>query len=217
MNDTTKTQKLRFKLTGGEEFEAEGSLEFIERQRDYFLSFIRKNPLPQQPSQTRNKLPHQPPAGTFLPREDSSVPGTLYPGLAASIQEGEEIAPQLPPSAAQAAFPGKRLWEQLLTTAGEDTLYLRRKLHLTVPDAALLLLAGGKELLEKPHTSALWLSRSLEKSGFELTRLDRVLAPSIKQGYILCQGSKRSRLYSLTPTGFAHAFVLAGKKANSLL
>lgn len=215
MNDTTTIQKLRFKLASGEEFEAEGSLEFIERQRDHFLSFVQKNTPPLPSSKPHNEWPAQTPAKLISSREDSSVAGTLYPSLTASIHRGDETV--LPLSAAQVAFPGKRLWEQLLAQAGEDTLYLRRKLHLTTPDAALLLLAGGKELLTKPHCSALWLSRSLEKSGFELARLDRVLAPIIKQGYIHSQGSKRSRLYSLTPAGFAHAFVLAEKKATTLL
>ena len=45
MNETDKTQKIRFKFANGEEFEAEGSLDFVEKQRDYFLALVKKKPL----------------------------------------------------------------------------------------------------------------------------------------------------------------------------
>ena len=37
-----ENQKIRFKFPSGEEFEAEGSLEFIETQRNYFLALLEK-------------------------------------------------------------------------------------------------------------------------------------------------------------------------------
>ena len=40
--DSEKILKIRFRFPGGEEFEAEGSREFIEQQRNYFLALIGK-------------------------------------------------------------------------------------------------------------------------------------------------------------------------------
>ena len=41
-NSTDTTLKMRFRLPNGEEFEAEGPREFIETQRNYFLTLIGK-------------------------------------------------------------------------------------------------------------------------------------------------------------------------------
>ena len=50
----TNSQKIRFKFPNGEEFEAEGSLEFIESQRNYFFALLeKKNAQPVAPA-----LPH---------------------------------------------------------------------------------------------------------------------------------------------------------------
>ena len=208
---TEETHKIRFKFANGEEFEAEGTLDFVEKQRDYFLTLIKK------------QLPDSPNAYKFV--EDRAVIGHLSAlervrnnnagPTAKTISPTEnhlsprEI-PQTPP-----AYDG-RLWEQLLKQEG-DYLFLRRKMHLSADQAALLILAGRKALLGKSGASALWLSRALEKSGFTIPRLDRLLAPAISLGYLQCEGIKRSRLYKLTPAGQAHAFVLAQKKAEGLL
>lgn len=226
MNDMEKNQKIRFKFANGEEFEAEGSLDFVEKQRDYFLSLIKKKPL------TAHTVPAPLPAKVSRSglREDTSVSGTLTPRMYATAPgsyasdsyayEKQKPTQTTPFSANDSdehpAFSGVRLWEQLLTREGEN-LFLRRKFHLSTDDAALILLAGGKELLNKNGCSALWLSRALTKSGFTVGRLDRLLATALKLNFLLCQGTKRSRLYMLTPAGMAHAFVLAEKKASGLL
>lgn len=226
MNGMEKTQKIRFKFANGEEFEAEGTLDFVEKQRDYFLTLIKKKPLIAPASAP---LPPATPLTTSAPRaishEDKAVSGTLTPRMYATAPGSYAYEPQKPaPSApfpaanadANAAFSGARLWEQLLTREG-DNLYLRRKFHLSADDAALILLAGGKELLGKDGCSALWLARALAKSGFSAGRLDRLLAAPLKLNFLLCQGAKRSRLYMLTPAGFTHAFVVAEKKSQALL
>lgn len=47
-------QKIRFKFPNGEEFEAEGSLEFIESQRNYFFALMeKKNAQPVAPALVR--------------------------------------------------------------------------------------------------------------------------------------------------------------------
>lgn len=212
-DDKNDVHKIRFKFANGEEFEAEGSLDFVEKQRDYFLSLVKKKPLTASlsvPAISR-RLAAVDTSATHLPaREDSSVSGTLTPAISSPTSS------QHAATSANAAFSGGQLWEQLLLQEG-DNLYLRRKFHLPPDEAALILLAGGKELLAKPGCSALWLARALEKSGFSVGRLDRLLAPALKLNFLLCQGAKRSRLYILTPTGLAHAFVVAEKKAQTLL
>ena len=227
MNETDKTQKIRFKFANGEEFEAEGSLDFVEKQRDYFLALVKKKPL----SAPAAAVPFKPTtAPRVISHEDVSVSGTLTPRLYATApgsyasdpyaSDSQKIDKKAPFSTTtpveQPTFSGSRLWEQLLAREGEN-LYLRRKFHLSADDAALILLAGGKELLGKDGCSALWLSRALAKSGFDTGRLDRLLATALKLNFLLCQGAKRSRLYMLTPAGLAHAFVLAEKRASSSL
>lgn len=219
MNGMEKTQKIRFKFANGEEFEAEGTLDFVEKQRDYFLTLVKKKPLSAAPAPTSTNAPRA------ISHEDKAVSGTLTPRMYATAPgsyayEPQKPAPSAPFSSARTdetpAFSGARLWEQLLTREG-DNLYLRRKFHLSADDAALILLAGGKELLGKDGCSALWLARALAKSGFSAGRLDRLLAAPLKLNFLLCQGAKRSRLYMLTPAGFTHAFVAAEKKAQGLL
>lgn len=219
INDMEKNQKIRFKFANGEEFEAEGSPDFVEKQRDYFLALVKKEPL------SSFARPVADPSARTIPQEDTSVSGTLTPRMYATApgsyaSEIQNPAPTTPfptnTTDDKPIFSPARVWEQLLTQEG-DNLYLRRKFHLSADDAALILLAGGKELLQKDGCSALWLSRALAKSGFETGRLDRLLAPAQKLSFLLCQGAKRSRLYMLTPAGLAHAFVLAEKKAQGLL
>lgn len=56
----TNSQKIRFKFPGGEEFEAEGTLEFIESQRNYFLALLasqrRTAPTPLNAPQTQPQM-----------------------------------------------------------------------------------------------------------------------------------------------------------------
>jgi hypothetical protein len=70
----TNSQKIRFKLPNGEEFEAEGSLEFIESQRNYFFALLAsqrrapqtvQNPAPAQP-QPPQKEPRNAPLKPHL-------------------------------------------------------------------------------------------------------------------------------------------------------
>ena len=206
MDNTNKTQKIRFKFSNGEEFEAEGTLDFIEKQRDYFLELVKKKPIRSFSAPLR---------------EDSSVSGPLTPHLYATAPgtyaDDKHSITSTPKTASSALskmpFSGTRLWEEILTQEG-DLLYLRRKLRLSADEAALIILAGGKEILAQEACSALRLARSLEKSGFETGRLDRLLAPATKLGFIESRGSRRSRAYTLTPSGLAHAFVLAEKRVH---
>ncbi len=166
MNDATEhTLKIRFRLPNGEEFEAEGTREFIERERNYFLNLIGQQ---QVPNQSQNS-------------------DTLF--QANKISE-------------------LHMWEQLLRQDGE-TLIFRKRTKLTVPEAAILLIAGAKVLLNKEAYSALELAKSLKACGIQGGRLDRALTPELLAGRLIATGSKRGRSYNLSNEGSAKAFMLA--------
>ena len=191
MEDTNnKSFKIRFKFITGEEFEAEGTPEFIESQRAVFLQLTKNQALSQEP--ISNQQSHTGRSATVL--QPATQPKTPI-------------------------FAGKRLWEQISTIGAGNLPVLRKKTHTTPQEGALILLAVAKELQnQEGGLNALSLSRALQHSGFTNTgRLDRLLAPLTEQGYLTSQGSKRSRKYILTPQGLTRAFVLATKKAGESL
>lgn len=204
LEDKKNSQKIRFKFSNGEEFEAEGTLDFVEKQRDYFLTLIKKKPLTPLPSSAPEDRSV---SGTLTPRLYATAPGTYATD---PTRKQEPQTPAIPNT--EASFAGTRVWEQLLKQEG-GLLFLRRKFRLSPDEGILLVLGGARALLNKPACSALFLAKATERSGFQMTRLDRQLAPAVKLGYIRCEGAKRSRTYALTPAGFAHAFMLAQKKA----
>ena len=232
--DSEKILKIRFRFPGGEEFEAEGSREFIEQQRNYFLALIGKkmsvpaSAIPAPPKRTTYPL-----TGGQKPTASQTVPASPLFSPTAIPQTTANAPTPLPPlssvppalrgeTALQADMPladipqPVRLWEQLLKEEG-DIVVLRRKMRLSAAEAASLLVAGARVLLKKPNYPALHLSQSMRKSGFDEGRLDRILAPEIRNGHLASDGSKRSRTYRLTNEGFAKAFVLAEKLAKELL
>lgn len=195
--DAEKTLKIRFRFPGGEEFEAEGTLEFIEKQRNYFLDLIGK-----QPKKSTAPIP----AATRIPNPAQAAP---------FVPQATPVAPEATP--VQEAFPAKRLWETLLKEDGGEVI-LRRKMRLEPQEAALLLLAGARVLLNQAECKALSLSQMLQKSGFTSAgRLDRLLQQEANNGYLQSEGVKRGRVYRLTNAGFARAFVLAEKLAGEFL
>lgn len=232
--DSEKILKIRFRFPGGEEFEAEGSQEFIEQQRNYFLALIGKkmsgpaSAIPAPRKRTTYPLPGgpKPTASQTVPASPLFSP-TDIPQTATNAQTPLPLLSSVPPAlrgetAVQADMPladipqPVRLWEQLLKEEG-DIVVLRRKMRLSAAEAASLLVAGVRVLLKKPNYPALHLSQSMRKSGFDEGRLDRILAPEIRNGHLASDGSKRSRTYRLTNEGFAKAFVLAEKLAKELL
>lgn len=233
--DSEKILKIRFRFPGGEEFEAEGSREFIEQQRNYFLALIgKKMSGPASAIPAPRKRTTYPLTGGPKPTASQTVPASPLFSPTDIPQTATNDAPTpLPPlssvppalrgeTALQADMPladipqPVRLWEQLLKEEG-DIVVLRRKMRLSAAEAASLLVAGARVLLKKPHYPALLLSQSMRKSGFDEGRLDRILAPEIRNGHLASDGSKRSRTYRLTNEGFAKAFVLAEKLAKELL
>ena len=225
MEETEKCLKIRLRFPGGEEFEAQGNREFIEEQRNYFLSLIGKKggnsaggaqgakmPRPAVSAPRRTTYPLLTPNAAPAPLPELST----RPAAERQAKLGERgmleqtTGPEMPPSSVL------RYWEQILKVDG-DLVLLRKKMRLSAAEAASLLIAGAKTLLGKSAYTALDLSRAMRKSGFEEGRLDRLLAPEIRQGHLICQGVKRGRSYQLTNEGFAKAFVLAEKLAGELL
>lgn len=194
--EAEKTLKIRLRFSGGEEFEAQGTQEFIELQRNYFLNLIGK----QKPEALDASRPNIQPAAPFTPTQRPLPP-----------------EPDKQTSAVQEAFPAKRLWEKLFKEEN-GLVILRRKMRLEAHEAALLLLAAARVLLNQPDCKALDLAKMLQKSGFTQTgRLDRLMQQDTKNDYLQSEGMKRGRTYRLTNAGFARAFVLAEKLAGELL
>lgn len=232
--------KIRFKFRSGEEFEAEGNPDFIEKQRSDFLQLIGKDELPSTYRRTRPvQMPAPAPVLEDTPTVASSAAQPSDPQLGeipAIYRRSAEQHPSIPSitwlkdggisrsiSAAEARQGRRnvssdadiRLWEQLVRT-DDRLVYLRRKSRqLSADTAALLLIAAAKVLLRDTEGySALLLSKALKKSGYGGERLDRALAGEMRQGTIRCEGTKRSRIYLLSNEGFARAYVLATKLAQ---
>ena len=165
---TEKNLKIRFRFPGGEEFEAEGSREFIEQQRNYFLALIGKGAIaPVSAMPAPRKRPTYPLTSEARPApiqprpEPTTNPTQIFtethtpqpapiPPLSAIPPAMRRNAPSMPqnPETAEITAP-VRLWEQLLKEDGEIVV-LRRKMRLTAAEAASLLVAGARVLLKKP-------------------------------------------------------------------
>ena len=236
-DESEKNLKIRFRFPGGEEFEAEGSREFIEQQRNYFLALIGKGataPVSAMPAPRKRptypltdevrSAPIQPrPVPSAKPTQAFTEHQTTQPTPISPLSaippamRSSNTTPNMPQNRGNAEITAPvRLWEQLLKEDGEIVV-LRRKMRLSAAEAASLLVAGARVLLKKPTYSALNLSQSMRKSGFDEGRLDRILTPEIRNGHLESEGAKRSRTYRLTNEGFAKAFVLAEKLAQELL
>ena len=226
--ETEQKVKIRFKFRSGEEFEAEGNPDFIERQRAQFLYLIGKQP--QDAARKENSL--QPSKSYYKQPASFATPALPAEALTATTSATAPQAPAFlrrtrPQDTDSAALPANpapistgtvqetRLWEELVKTE-ENLVILRRKNRLlTAETAALVLIAAAKVLLGAQNGySALHLSKSLSKSGYGGERLDRTLGGEIRRGTVKSEGSKRSRVYLLSDEGFAKAFVLAEKLAG---
>ena len=224
-NNPQNKVKIRFKFKSGEEFEAEGNPDFIARQRADFLQLIGKEIAPADvPARSISARPaaasasHQtataPAPEIYTPLGDLSLSSEIW-SKKGGISQGISAAEARQQRQSQPRTVGHpadtRLWEQIVRSEDRH-VYLRRKSRLLTPaSAALLLIAAAKVLLDATEGySALALSKSLKKSGYGG---ERVLAAEMRQGTILSDGTKRSRVYLLSNEGFTRAYVLAGKLA----
>lgn len=239
MQENTENKvKIRFKFRSGEEFEAEGSPAFIEKQRADFLTLIGKSGEASSPkhstgfphmSEHTQNTPLQPAnaenvqtGGNGTNSDISRAPSAMlgnnvmpYPSPRNSVSAAGADAPSAAPRTSGQENLDIRLWEEI-TRPEENFFILRKKSRLLESDtAALLLIAAAKVLGGQSNgISALNLTKALHKSGYGGGRLDRILASEIKLGTIKASGSKRSRYYLLSDEGFARAYVVAGKLAS---
>lgn len=114
-------QKIRFKFPNGEEFEAEGSLEFIESQRNYFFALLeKKNAQPVAPALVR---PQSTPKEPFNPH--------LWEDLLRQEQDLLALRKKHKITAIQAAFVILAGAKMLLGKDNYSALELSRSLKLS--------------------------------------------------------------------------------------
>ncbi|MBP7796165.1 MAG: hypothetical protein KA059_05260 [Elusimicrobiales bacterium] len=86
--------------------------------------------------------------------------------------------------------------------------YIKIKLpELDTEMAIMIILLAYKILQNTDNTKAMFLSKSLKFSGYNPKRIDRTIAPMIKDGSIKAFGTKRNRSYMITEKGTAKATV----------
>ncbi len=202
MPQENENLKLRFKLKTGEEFEAQGDLDFISKQKEAFLNLLKSpknissiiNPAYKMENQTEPqiRLPLKP---SYLRKHENWT--------------NEKITPQND----ILKTPSGDVWDKVAYSDGENII-LRRKSKLIKPQIAALIILGANKTLNAQDTlSALTLAKSLKLSGYlkEGQRLDRLIEPEIKEGFLSYEGSKRNRLYRISASGQAKAYTWAEK------
>ena len=266
--------KLRIKLKTGEEFEAEGSLDFIEQQKEAFLKIIKtsvytetvqnigygQKTVPEaaanythsKEAEIFNSSGVNPKAGDAddaAPQADSNLIQTpkeniqkyspktdiwgvpkisaapiyvkdeenpagkyrpAYFGKMPQIRPHERKKP-VKPTETPIPKPEGSVWERIAYPEGEYIIIRRKDKSLTAADAALIILGAAKIFRNASKMSALELSKSLKLSGYLKgnERLDRILAPEIKDSRLVYEGSKRNRDYMITQSGTAKAYTAA--------
>lgn len=184
--------KLRFKLKTGEEFEAQGNLNFISTQKEAFLNLLKT------PKVLQNSLSNY--------KTEESAQDT--PKLLARPTYFRNIQPKT-----SFPTPSSEVWNKVAYSDGENII-IRRKSKLIKPQIAALIILGANKIINAQSTlSALELAKSLKLSGYLKTgeRLDRIITTEIKEGHLSFEGSKRNRLYRITATGQAKAYTWAEK------
>lgn len=266
--------KLRIKLKTGEEFEAEGSLDFIEQQKEAFLKIIKTSlytETVQNISCGQKTIPIS--AEDYYPHKEAEVFNSSE--INREEEEGEKASPQtemrgnltlkentqkyspktdiwgvpkisaaqvyvrdeenpadkyrpayfgkipkiktyerkkpIKPAEAPIPKPEGSVWERIAYPEGEYIIIRRKDKSLTAADAALIILGAAKIFRNASKMSALELSKSLKLSGYLKgnERLDRILAPEIRDSRLVYEGSKRNRDYIITQSGTAKAYTAA--------
>ena len=201
MNQDNENLKLRFKLKTGEEFEAQGDLNFISAQKEAFLNLVKI-------TKTQNSSPYK---TVEKPLQDSIYrPAYLRKQQEAHLQTSftDRESPQNP-----LKTPSGEVWDKVSYSDG-DNIIIRRKSKLIKPQIAALIVLGAAKILTGQETlSALELAKSLKLSGYLKPgqRLDRLLESEIKEGFLSYEGSKRNRLYRISAAGQAKAYNWAEK------
>lgn len=202
MPQENENLKLRFKLKTGEEFEAQGDLDFISTQKEAFLNLVKS------PKSISNTIT---PAYKTEKQAEPQIRLPLKPSYLRKQENwtNEKITPQND----ILKTPSSDVWDKVAYSDGENII-LRRKSKLIKPQIAALIILGANKTLNAQDTlSALTLAKSLKLSGYlkEGQRLDRLIEPEIREGFLSYEGSKRNRLYRISATGQAKAYTWAEK------
>lgn len=198
MSQENENLKLRFKLKTGEEFEAQGDLEFISAQKEAFLNLVKT---PKQQTAANTTYQPQIPA-----QQERSLLKPAYLRRQGTLSEQEESKQTI-------KTPSGEVWDKVAYSDG-DNIIIRRKSKLIKPQiAALIILGSAKVLTAQDTLSALELAKSLKLSGYLKAgqRLDRLIEGEIKEGFLSYEGSKRNRLYRISAAGQAKAYTWAEK------
>ena len=199
MSQDKENLKLRFRLKTGEEFEAQGDLDFISAQKEAFLNLL-KTP------KGLNSI-----INTYRQDEQGQEQTQRFLNKPAYLRQQPSWTSTMQKTPLKT--PSGEVWDKVAYGDGENII-IRRKSKLIKPQiAALIVLGAAKVLVEKDTLSALELAKSLKLSGYlkEGQRLDRLLEKEIKEGLISYEGSKRTRLYRISATGQAKAYNWAEK------
>jgi len=105
----------------------------------------------------------------------------------------------------------KPAWEALAENKSGVTMLKNKHPQLKAAEAALLILAAGRQLNGTPEMTAIALSKGIKASGYAPDRLDRTLLKAIKEGLIKASGTKRNRAYQITDKGLERAWFEARK------
>jgi len=186
--------KLRIKLES-DEFEAEGSQEFVEKQRDIFLDRIEQiesptgGPHQGKPVIDSKKNQKKNPAG-HSPVDPKTPPPSTPQNLPISVADMSKIVQQTDNLITLTAMP-----------AGDNA----------EGDSLLLLLLAHKILRSEDLIQAGDLVAGMKQSGFHTVgRLDRV-TPKIEKSFVSSVGSRKGKKYRLLNPGILKAKELAEK------
>jgi hypothetical protein len=181
--------KLRIKLGGDPEFEAEGSEEYVEKQRDLFSQKLGSH-------ESKKKDEHHTPAAKPLAVDSDRTAST----------EGQAPgAPQNLPLSTEAMVKIANVNDDVVTLTllpGGDN---------PEGDSLLLLLLGHKVLRNEDLIQADQLLKGMSQSGFpHVDRLDRITS-KIDSSCVGSIGNRRGKKYRLLNPGITKAKEVAEK------
>jgi|SRR5271166_4954980 len=181
--------KLRIKLGSEPEFEAEGSQEYVEKQRDLFFEKLGSHESNKKEEHHAAPKPH-----------------------AGGSQEPTSPSPATPPAARQDLPIPVEAMSKIASVKDEVvTLTLLPDGDNAEGDALMLILLGHKVLRGENLIQAAVILKGMTQSGFpSVDRLDRVTT-NIDSTYVSSVGNRRGKKYRLLNPGLTKAKELAEK------
>lgn len=172
-----ETSKLHVKV-GDSEFNAEGTREDVQRQFELFRDLVANRG-------TATPTDAPPPS----PADQKGGDGESTNGTDPSTLSSEEASRVF-----QVDRKGKLVTLRVLPTGSRRAV-----------ESALLLLLGFQELLNKEEVLVGQLKDALQQSGLQPDRIDRIMAPHLRDGLVRKGGRGPGGRYRLSNTGQAEA------------